>query len=75
MSSFLSCFATKNVIGYYKFNVADAVGLTFTNNAVMLHHGYKSTLMTPMGINIKTLQRRDYSVEAVSSSKYLLSKG
>ena len=42
---------------------------------MMLHHGYKSTLMTPMGINIKTLQRRDYSVEAVSSSKYLLSKG
>jgi hypothetical protein len=66
-------YIDRNVIIY--IILVEAVGLTFTTDAVMLHHGYRTTLMTPMGIVIKTFERKHYCVGAVGSSKYLLTKG
>ena len=50
--------------------IADAIGLTFTNDSVLLHHHYKTVVMTTMGLRVTTKTREQFSLIAASSSAY-----
>ena len=52
--------------------IADAIGLTFTNDSVLLHHHYKTVVMTTMGLRVTTKRREQFSLMAVSSSAYVV---
>ena len=54
---------------------ANAVGLTFTNDSILLHHCYKTMEMTSMGITITKQDREIYCVRAASTQKYLVTAG
>ena len=52
--------------------IADAIGLTFTNDSVLLHHHYKTVVMTTMGLRVTTKTREQFSLRAASSSHYVV---
>jgi len=51
---------------------SDAIGLTFTNDSVLLHHHHKTVVMTTMGLRVTHKKRERYSMRAASSSKFLV---
>ena len=52
--------------------IADAIGPTFTNDSVLLHHHYKTVVMTTMGLRVTTKTREQFSLMAASSSGYVV---
>lgn len=52
--------------------IDDAIGLTFTNDSVLLHHQYKTVVMTTMGLRVTTKTREQFSLRAAKSSHYVV---
>lgn len=72
----LSCkyWICYNLLSMQIYFQDEAAGLTFSADCVLLHHSYRTTVMTSMGLIIKTLERKHYCCEAISSSSYLIIK-
>ena len=58
----------------YNFYVDDAVELSFTPDSVLLHHAMKTTVLTTMGLVVKTIVRRKYCTAAISNVNFLITK-
>ena len=56
----------------YILALADVIGLTFTNESILLHHHYKTVVMTSMGLRLTSRNREQYSQGAASSPTYLV---
>lgn len=52
--------------------IADAIGLSFTSDSVLLHHHYQTVVMTTMGLRVTTKTREQCSLRAASSPEYVV---